>query len=734
MDGQEIVTLKWLLYIALIGFAQVSGERLTANIQLAPQLDLLMKDLIECFRHPMHSAKEQMESHRSCFQTRTSHCLYKWNDPPKKLQVPSRSGYAYCGSIVSQTDEAVSKQKTLSIQLIEGFIINTDIMIFNFEWHPALGRNGLSFSDSSRHIPPFYHGKRLPWNIIIPSNKATVTITTQIYLQHHFNLFYFSYKRQWLSNLHHVNNIVFSKIFLLNTFDLFSKRNVYKVNTFHYSILGKGFKKLNISFSSNANSLMIITLFDGPGEKSQSLLELDCMIYCHHNAITSTYAGYVQIENVIPEKKNNLTIAFQELSHRHYRRCQLIDHRVMERSSHIHNKACITAFSFPYGSLFFHVRMLSYIGPTAALPDHDTYNCQYGGVFILLPEHISICANKSNGFIAHAIGTSLRILVVWFHGYSRGVISAVWIRTHCVRHSKPMGLVLKRPTIIDDSKKCQTYICSSINRPYQGKCEYLVRGLHGRPIGSTTVGIGKGESLFKCIPSHTNGINQLRYNFTVNQTENWPLGHHGKLKDLSSEVNTPLFTSFKYMVEAFVSLPYLCTTNDTSKEMSFSLMIASCEFEHTRSQYLHYPSQGMQMLTNDCFNMDYSFSSNDVPHLIYKEDPTTNYTGSRIRAYYGEQCSHRCRSYTYTVYIWQRFENSVLERVANIGEYIFTGFNYQGLRITIKGPKLPCKWTDCIIIVNTAYLHSHERPPERIHDQDTVWKIDSRKVRFYSKR
>ena len=127
-----MTVMRWLLYSVLL-LTPVSGDHLsgTANRHSVIQLDLLTADVTACIELIKFSVTEQIQSVFDFIHARASHCLVDYNP----LETPQLEMYenGYCGSIASRRYAVESQQTTIHIQLLPGFIIKTEFLLFYFE-------------------------------------------------------------------------------------------------------------------------------------------------------------------------------------------------------------------------------------------------------------------------------------------------------------------------------------------------------------------------------------------------------------------------------------------------------------------------------------------------------------------------------------------------------------------------------------------------------------------------
>ena len=737
-----------LLYSVLL-LAPVFSDHLSGvvNDHISVDTKALLIDLTDCMQlMELHNIQGQIQSLFGCIRSRISHC-YKGTKILTNDSQLEMFKHDYCGSVASDKIEIESRHLILNIELMPNFVIKIDFIIFNFELHPSFRSHGMYFSYSTSTRHSFYHGRRIPWRAITTNNKARLVIITITNMEHRLNVFYSSYKRARISNIHHVNNIVFHKYALYNPYSVFKKLMRYKVDSFYLHIIARNVKQIQIMISSRMTSETNIVLYDGPGEKSRRLLNISCMLMCHHKQITSAFIACVKIEKLTSAIAHDFTITIQEIDNDH-RPCKtkIVNGKfeLFEQSSDANIEICYLIPTYKIESVSLQID-LRYTGPTI-ISDALSLECQYGGLFVannVYYDEQRFCEHKYNYTFFGEGKSMLLVVVAWFPGYSSGYVSIVFNRdTQCVHHYLELRDLQKKTTIIDDTEDCQRFV----NPPYSNypqirRHTFVFRGKSGRPIGSAYLRVFKLDSFYKCIAYLGITMSHLKYNLTAIEVINWPLGHRRNL-NIYRSISDILLMKSEYLISAALSLPYICLAESRKKQMGIELRIASCGYSDAILQLIITPALGMHMFASECYGVTFSLNRTESPNLIYKEDPTVNYTATYIRTYYGGRCPVECRNFTYSVFIWDRFNKTVVELTANIGEILFTGFHFHGLRISVIGPKLPCEWhIDCDILIDFLSLHRIFRghvnamnKKNSVSNSDNSWTTNDITFRFYGKR
>ena len=728
-------TVLWSLLLILPVLCDMDDHIIlsgTVNQNRFLQRELPVEDVAVCVKKARApSLKDKHLSILACFRSTIFNCLGK-----RLLEDKTVTRYVkhlYCGAIISKNTHQITPHqysRILYIDVIQGFIINSDFHIFDFEWHPNFFNHGLSFSASTRKYPPFYRGRRLPWKVFVPDNKATIYISTLPYMKYKLSLSYIRYKFKWLIDNCVVDHQLMERRYVaFSTLSSLRKASDYNVNvaSIKYHVIGKSLGKLMVYFSSERKSNTHITLHDGPGHKARPILSLHCMITCNYGIQASTFIAYIIIENHTYENATNVLVRLYEGDHS-YRKCKTRNNRgvIEEVSNSEINTVCAIQYGVLYNSVELLVDYFEFVGPTAVVPDYSKDHCQYGGYLFNLKAKIRLCENMYKQTLYVGSDKSMSGLLVWFKGYSRGVFRGRFVKTNCV--SNYIGLTSDNveTTEIDDSIPCQTFICSPFSSREGRKCKFNVRGQSGRPIGSSLILIGYLESLFVCFPSadHTHSPT---YNITTWFKREWPFGKTQKRKATYS-ANHQRQLSYEYLISGFISMPVFC--DSTNDQFAVGLRITACQFIpeinlNVGSKF----GSGMQMMSIDCYDVEFRIGRSDIPHINYVEDNTTTYPAAIIDTSYIGSCPVKCRNFTYVVNILNNIKNIVVEREANVGQAVFTGFQFHGLRVDIKAPKI-CSWnSDCLIEVVFKMVDA-EVGVALPH----TWTLNSMTYHFHSRR
>ena len=726
----EAVFCSLLLIVPVLS-NHISG---TVNRNRFLQRELPVEDVSLCIRKSrVLSLNDIYKNVLDCYRSSISNCLPRSFKPLDDKTFTQFDKPVYCGAIITGSiSQITTQERTLHIQVMQGFIINANFHFFDFQWHPSFYEHGLSFSEPARKDPPFYSGIRLPWRVFVPDNKATIFISTWPYMKYFVSLSYIRYKFNWLIDtcfVDHKFKGFKTRVVHFNTLSAFLKASSYnvKVASIKYHLIGKALSNLRINFFSERKSNTRITLHDGPGKMSQPILNLDCMITCNNGITASTFIAYIIIENILHKNEGHVEVRFHQSGY-NYRDCTVRNHVIEEVSNSQTNTICSVRYGVYYDTLKLHLDYFQFWGPNAVVPNFNVESCQYGGYFFNLRKRISLCETLYRQPLYAGNHTSMVGLLVWFKGYSGGVFRGRFVETDCATHYIGLTSDNVETTVIDDSIPCQTYICSPTSSREGRKCNFKLRGQSGRPIGNAVIVIQLYRSLYVCYPSSDN-TGSLTYNMTTWSNPKWPLGE--TLKDKSTHeltLDSVNHHTYRYLIRSSFSMPIVC--NSSVYQIAVKQMTGMCRFLPAINKHSGAGRYGLNMMSTACYGVLYSITSRDLPQVYFVEDSTTNYPATIIDTYYSGSCPVKCRNFTYVVYILNNIENTVVEREANVDQAVFTGFQFHGLRVDIKGPKKPCSWSiNCQIDV--AFIKEEKEVGVALPH---TWTLNSVTYRFHTRR
>ena len=171
--------------------------------------------------------------------------------------------------------------------------------MFNFTISPAIScdEHGLFFyytgfrSDS-------HCGRRVPWTIIIPSDKSYyIHLVITNYLDYELLIFYSSFQNNWIRSLVHVQH--------LHPQNIDFQFNREKINSVQCYILVEHSKLIYLNLLSTGPVKESILVNDGPGRLSNTILEHRNII-SPINAKATTTAYWAFVEILLPLKTDTV--------------------------------------------------------------------------------------------------------------------------------------------------------------------------------------------------------------------------------------------------------------------------------------------------------------------------------------------------------------------------------------------------------------------------------------------
>ena len=687
-----------ILYRIAVLLVPASGDFLTAttNGKTIHQREFLMQDVSACINRETHSLIYQTGGIYTCLARHISHCSHK----PSRMHdshLRDISNTSYCGNLFLHfLYVTFQHHSNFQVRLHPHFFVHMSFIIFKFEMEYTWGRHGLFLSDTASNNSVFYHGTRIPWTVIMTSNKATIKIQTVMYKDYQLHVFYSAYDRQWLSKTQSVGCFRFAAHFRYNTNSLPQTQHNTQVNRFQFFVISAYLFKIGFIFSSFSESNSSIVIYDGPGKLAYILSTLDCTVTFTNLAIVaSTFIAYIQIDEPQSHNPPNITIDLRALEPQ-YPQCEIDDkNTVIAESNPHHNSACRIARHGRLGALNLFVESYVFIGPTAFGNSAEFhFPCESGGLYMMSTKTIRICENKTH-FMLFGETIEVHAMVVWLKGYSQGRLRIT------IHHSECETLFLElqdkhqfmnnRSKLLDDSAVCHRYICPPLLKSDQKYCKFNISS-HSGSLGVTKLEINLSNTIDKCIPQYHDNNRELAIDISGRKHNDWPLGNIEHAKELKPITSLPVNYFFEYLIESTISLPYICSSKKRTQQLSLKVRFGTCRYESKTRTRMAYWVDGWGVITPECHNTVYRVSLFSSRHLIFKEDMTRIHKGSTISVWYGNQCPASCRNYTYVVRVLDKHRDKVYEYKSAVGDDLHVGFYHRGLRIIIIGPELPCVW------------------------------------------
>ena len=728
-----------------------------ANRKRLLQTDFVSADLRACIDKSIRVSYCQgtfLVTLLKCMDIRVLTCIQKhgdnieWNDSSGiSLRFPAD----YCGFISLNENEAAFVRIILHIRFRTHYLVNIDILHFNFDWlHPNCGQHSVSVVDLIIKSTVPFCGRRLSWNLMATGNEVDVIITTQPLYSYLVTMFFSSYQFAWIDSFAVKKSLSFTTRFFTD-FDGFQTNINSKTLIFKFNILSHVEKRVQIELTSTDELTSGIAIYDGPGNLSNDIIDFhDIITKKRKLALSSAFHASI---HVVYSAVANVIFRIRSISHTSdlkYCAKRKPGH-VYVTSSAVRNTVCNGLFSSggesvdyvyfsSYAAVFIH--RFHFSGPSH-VSHHPDYNCEYGGIYVRFRRKkgffriFPICESRSN-FLIYGDHVYTSILVVWYAGYSFGSLSASLERSHCFvqylefNHKGNGGI--DDDVVVDDQVVCQSYICSPLTSHHQNQCRFSIRA-PGRAIGTAFILISQASTLGRCMPEIARYRDNPIYNITAAFSPTWPLGgvHYDKL---SLNASTVWNKTFFHLDNGTVSMPYICTKERQGRQMFLVIQVSTCQVS-PNSMFVVRPLANIDSLSSHCIGYNYIMRGDKVnaSHLIHKEHDSLikgTFFSVKYSSKHGE-CPIRCKKYTYSVFVLSRDKSQVYEYVKDVGTKFYPGYFHHGLRMTINPPKDPCEDIEPCLISVFMYKNafpvgiSGTKSVTRIYVDENVWY-------FYGKR
>ena len=349
------------------------------------QMPLLINDLVMCISNERQSSLQSSYANQfRCIKTYLFPCLLTSN---RIAEIHSRGNSTkspasprYCGALFLNEYNVHSLDMVLFIELIKGHILYYKILKFNFRTSrfTSCGDHGLVFYYQGFRSE-YYCGRRIPWTVIIRSDKSFIHLVIKSYLKYELSIFYSSFHRNWIRRFIHVKLLHFRSNELK-----FNEENIYSVQCY---VLAEHNKRIHLNVLSTGPLKGSVMAHDGPGRLSNTILQLDNII-SPANAKASTTAYWAFLEVVLPKMTDTVIKIIVQLDS--MTRLAALCYRhgtiyIPENSIYRGNIICSSLFEAPSHRMFLSLIVHNFIfhGPNM-LSDTSPSSCQYGGFIVYL--------------------------------------------------------------------------------------------------------------------------------------------------------------------------------------------------------------------------------------------------------------------------------------------------------------------------------------------------------------
>ena len=691
-----------VLHICLLVRADITSW--TGSLrQKAMQLAFVFQDMDACISNQkplslLHTFKSQFV----CVNKHLLRCLLTTNlrmEEYSKLNYLSSS--RYCGAIALSENSIISSQTFLFIEGKIGYILNHEVLKFSFVTSRAFtcGDHGMAFMYKG-HINQRFCGTRVPWTILIPSDKLTLILTITKYQQYELSMLYSSVQKNWISRLLYVRLLrAISKV-------LYHRD---KINAQYYIVTGYDQRiSLNILTSGLINGSVTVT--DGPGHLSNHIAMINSENSPRNIKVeTSAFWAFVQV--FLQYNKNTNTVIEIQIQSSNLGKITDCVH------AHDEHEIYITATSSYHGNVVcsfvvgvdgidrhavLFVNSFQFYGPNRLT--HQTSLCEYGGLYIkfeLSDGGFEFCQDIDNLNI-HAKHNYIRITLIWFHGYTKGHFLGNIIMSDCQvfylesdssHHMYQGNIFIKMKNRPD----CYYVVCPPVQTDIQLSCTIQL----GPPaVGTTSLHITTHDTLQPCFTNEdTNELTSYVINATF--TEEWPFGLFNNTRTSLKHYNVTQSHKYNFLLFATIKLSLRCSKQSPRKQMALRVSTSTCH--KAPNSYMYAVANNIPPLSEGCMMVVYHFismteSTSDIKNyheFIYKGRPKGRITtGHEVSVSY-RQCPEECKTFKYSLFVSSPNREAIIEHIAHVGNIIFTGYFHKGFLVKIIEPKNHCQTQLC---------------------------------------
>ena len=694
------------------------------------QVAFVLQDVQTCLENrEQFSLLDSSNNQFRCINQHLLYCLLRGDQRSER-----RSFHPiYCGVISSVDHEVHLSDAIMFIRVIKGHILYHEILRFNFELTRAIScdNHGLVFVHKV-HRSESYCGRRVPWTIIMSSDKSYVHLKIISHLQYELSIFYSSFKKEWITRFSHVK--------MMNIRNGEMKFFEPKIISAQYYFITNHSKHIYLNMLSTGPVNGSVIVKDGPGRFSNTLLDISNTLSPSNVSVrTSAYIAFIEISmlyNTYPLIKIKVKVAtvvgkapqcFQQSGRIYF----------SDTSTYRRNVVCSSkirpSIRVIYIGLF--VKTFMFHGPNK-LTDVISSVCQYGGLslrFSYADEAYVICETITDLYIDSQQKTLL-VTLVWFYGYSEGHMEGYYQTHHCQTFyldRNPRNIIYQRNVFFeidkhDEHAECYVVVCPALLTNVQAFCTIHV-GPHS--VGTTRLEIIERDTLQPCDVQLKNGFTS--YTINASFTENWPFGLMNGTTTSYERFSTPQIHTYDFLQFATAQLSLLCNSKSPRKQLAIHLKISHCQVIENEI-IMNAVANGIPALSDSCPMIVYTFiatrgdinkyaATEEYHDFIYGSDGYIS-TGHEVKVEY-TACPEQCKNYNFSVFVRSTDNQTIVEYTAQVGVLIFTGNYHRGFRIKIIMPETDCITKLCYMKVsayNSPIIGTEAYAPD--------------KVAFYTKR
>ena len=708
-----IITWIHLFLIALL--VREDNAYLTGFVgQQTRQLSYVINDLTICTKDQVPSSVSHVYKTKFyCVRKCMLHCILRNNSTFERqngLLDPPSSRQRYCGSLFLNKHDGISTDMVLFIQIRKGHILYHEVIKFNFKITRGIycRDHGLVFSYKG-YKNQTYCGKRVPWTMIIPSDKSYVRLAIKSYIHYDLSIFYSSAHVTWMIGLLRVQLLKPPNIGVI-----FTGHNTQSLLYYLFTEQGK-FLSFNVTVGPLNGSVI---LHDGPGRLSRVMYKFE-NTNSTINIKRRASAFWSFIEMIIPYKYGTVMEIRVTVNNSAHKTPNCFNQNwIYIPASSAYNGNVICAglvkvnlnYPAPHKFLSLHVKQFVFNGPNK-LTDSSSSLCEYGGLnvkFNARDKGVDICENIRDTNI-HSSNNKLYVNIVWFYGYSHGNILAKVFTSQCGTHH--LGLYpdkkihqLDFTFHFNPTPDCYFVVCPPVQTDRQRSC--IIQ--FGPPsVGTTLLEITTRNTIehsHACVTDDNATNGSIAYTLSAMYTENWPFGLNNGTIMSQEKHNTPNTHKYEFLHFATVNLSLLCNTKLLLGQISILVKISECQ--KLNNKYHNYVANGIPALSDKCIahpfiiaiKGDNKTTTNNYQDYIHKGTGHIT-TGHDVHVEY-KSCPVKCRNIRYTVFVRSRDRTTILEYSSQAGYAIFTGYYDIGFRVIIETTENDCTKQECILTLS----------------------------------
>ena len=673
--------------------------------------------------------RQQYHKQFHCLNMMLRHCLLR-------KSTVDLSQAVYCGALfmTQRSHSAVNQQyqSAIVLELIGSHNIHVHFIRFTF-WSSRQYRceqHGMNVTYAEKTLGT-YCGRRVPWTLLIPTHKAYLNLTTIGQKSYTLFIFYSCFHNDWISDIIQVDTL---SCVAPTSINLGAENFSIKMNTFQLYIITKKTNSIEIFVSSASSIVGDLLIHDGPGPLSEVLFEKNKSGTSLYKKLrTTAFYAFINI-NMYPINNDSYLFLIQSARNKNME-CVTSDTGVLRKNSKKRrNVVCINNYAFANMSIGLFILTFRFYGPNQLINTLGI-ECQYGGLMVEFDnngKHIEFCSSINK--IVLNSGFSITFSLVWFSGYSKGILISSIQEGRCPHFYVELypPEILYKPEVVfrhDELLACYHIVCPPLVRAVQRTCN-----LQLGPVGTVEIRVRRKNTIDKCDVSSINTFpnKQFDYDLNVSSSDNWPFGPINNTYTRYTSTRSKSVHYFRYLHNGTLRLNLFCKKSNPWQQVSVYVMESTCKVDKTFKILLS--SQNIPSLSKSCMGYTYVFTPREKDNyqelnyheFIYKDNGDVH-TGHEIYMNY-KQCPTECRNYKFAVYVKSADNHTIFEYVSKLGFSISTGYYHRGYRVDILMPEeRECAGCHLVLIIDkqTFFINGAHK---------YVATIGRRKYRLYKNR